>query len=83
MAGMVSMSLGHAQNMTEPMTVQDSTALRVKRITVLAACLPGAGQMVNRQFWRSPSGLGKHGLRHVGHFGKRRKNGQVLRTLSP
>ena len=61
MAGMVSMSLGHAQNMTEPMTVQDSTALRVKRITVLAACLPGAGQMVNRQFWKVPVVWGSMG----------------------
>ena len=54
MAGVVSMSVGHAQNMTDPMTAQDSTALRVKRTTIWAACLPGSGQIINRQSWKAP-----------------------------
>lgn len=40
---------------------QDSTALRVKRVTVWAACLPGSGQIMNRQAWKVPvvwGGLG-------------------------
>ena len=36
------------------MSVQDSTALQVKRTTVWAACLPGAGQIRNRQIWKVP-----------------------------
>ena len=40
---------------------QDSTALRVKRVTVWATCLPGSGQIMNRQAWKVPvvwGGLG-------------------------
>ena len=54
MAGVVSMSVVHAQNMTETMKAQDSTALRVKRTTIWAACLPGSGQIINRQSWKVP-----------------------------
>lgn len=40
---------------------QDSLALRVKRTTAWAACLPGSGQIMNRQVWKVPvvwGGLG-------------------------
>jgi len=40
---------------------QDSTAMRVKRTTVWAACLPGSGQIMNGQAWKAPvvwGGLG-------------------------
>ena len=43
-----------AQTDTAPMSAQDSTALQVKRTTVWAACLPGAGQIRNRQIWKVP-----------------------------
>ena len=46
---------------TTLLPVQDSTALRVKRTTVWAACLPGSGQIMNRQVWKVPvvwGGLG-------------------------
>ena len=36
------------------MTASDSTALQVKRTTVWAACLPGTGQIRNRQWWKVP-----------------------------
>ena len=39
----------------------DSTSLRVKRTTVWAACVPGMGQIMNRQIWKVPivwGGLG-------------------------
>lgn len=39
----------------------DSTSLRVKRTTVWAACLPGTGQIMNKQIWKVPvvwGGLG-------------------------
>lgn len=40
--------------MTTAPTAQDSTARRVKTTTVWAACLPGAGQIMNRQVWKVP-----------------------------
>ena len=43
-----------AQTDTVPMSAQDSTALQVKRTTVWAACLPGSGQIRNRQIWKVP-----------------------------
>ena len=39
----------------------DSTSLRVKRTTVWAACVPGMGQILNKQVWKVPvvwGGLG-------------------------
>ena len=39
----------------------DSTSLHVKRTTVWAACVPGMGQIMNRQIWKVPivwGGLG-------------------------
>ena len=39
----------------------DSASLRVKRTTVWAACVPGMGQIMNRQVWKVPivwGGLG-------------------------
>ena len=40
---------------------QDSTALRVKRTTIWAACVPGSGQMLNRQAWKVPLVWGSMG----------------------
>ena len=36
------------------MTAADSATLNVKRTTVWAACLPGSGQIRNRQWWKVP-----------------------------
>ena len=36
------------------LAAQDSSTLQVKRTTLWAACLPGSGQIVNRQFWKVP-----------------------------
>ena len=39
----------------------DSTSLRVKRTTIWAACVPGMGQIMNKQVWKAPivwGGLG-------------------------
>ena len=35
-------------------TQLDSTSLRVKRTTVWAACVPGMGQILNKQVWKVP-----------------------------
>ena len=43
-----------AQPDAASMSAQDSTALQVKRTTVWAACLPGSGQIRNRQIWKVP-----------------------------
>ena len=40
----------------------DSTSLRVKRTTVWAACLPGTGQIMNKQIWKVPVVWGGLGL---------------------
>ena len=52
--GCLGMCLALSAQPTAPLTAQDSTALRVKRTTVWAACLPGAGQIINRQAWKAP-----------------------------
>ena len=52
--GCLGMCLALSAQPTAPMTTQDSTALRVKRTTVWAACLPGSGQIINRQAWKAP-----------------------------
>ena len=53
----------HASGQTT-MAIQDSTSLRVKKTTIWAACVPGSGQAINRQFWKVPivwGGLGYAG----------------------
>jgi hypothetical protein len=42
-----------AEGQTES-AAQDSTARRVKTTTVWAACVPGSGQIMNRQAWKAP-----------------------------
>ena len=59
--GCLGMCLALSAQRTAPLTPQDSTALRVKRTTVWAACLPGSGQIINRQAWKAPVVWGSMG----------------------